>query len=282
MIYKITFCAAVLIALLCILTACGKNHAEAAIDAAQAYNSRQDTKSYTGYGMGMHEETSQKFIATAYLELKTADFERSTSSLNELMGKYGAHSSAITIHENSKNYTLKVPVQEYKLFLEELLAIGKIIRLRETTEDVSRQYYDLESRLNARKTLLKTYIGYLEKTKNIEEILAVEEKIAELQAEFDDTGQQFRNLNNAIDYLTVQLELLGPVSAGNYNRETSTERIRWLISGFGNYLSIILVVLVGIVIYGIPALIILFALYFLLLGRIGLLKKIYNIVSKQQ
>jgi hypothetical protein len=199
--------------------------------------------------------------------------------LNEIMNKYGTYASSISVYENSRNYTLKVPAIKYKHFLDEIMKIGRIINYDETTEDVTLKYYDLESRLNTKKELIKTYQNYLNKAKNIEEILSVESKIAQLQAEIDDVGKQFRLLNDLIDYSTIRLRLLGPVAANNYEKETIWESIKSLMTGFGDYVSAVIIILLAIIVYGVPSVIILLLLYWLLFGKIGILKKVFKFIS---
>jgi len=133
--------------------------------------------------------------------------------------------------------------------------------------------------LNTKRELIKTYQNYLNRAKNIEEILSVETKLAELQAEIDDVGRQFRLLNNLIDYSTINLELLGPISVTNYGKETIGEKIKGLLAGFGDYISVITVILLAIIVYGVPSIIILLLLYWVLFGKIGVLKKVFKFFS---
>jgi hypothetical protein len=195
------------------------------------------------------------------------------------MEKYNAYSASTGIYENSREYTIKIPSDNYKFFLEELMTIGKIMNYHERTEDVTIKYYDLESRLNTKRELMRTYQSYLGKAKNIEEILAVEAKISDLQAEIDATGNEFRILSNFIDYSTMQLELSCPITSSNYGKHTIGEKIKSLLNGLGDYASTVLIIIMGIIVYGLPSIIILILLYWVLFGKIGLLKKVWRFVS---
>jgi len=244
---------------------------------AADYNESKEL--FTENTQAIQEATTRKFTTSSNLEIRIENLDNGVNTLNEIMNKYDTYTSSINIYENSRNYTLKVPTHNYKIFLEEVMKIGKIINYGETTEDVTLRYYDLESRLNTKKELIKTFQSYLGKAKNIEEILSVESKLAELQAEIDDVGRQFRLLNNSIDYTTVRLELLGPISAANYGKETTGEKIKGLMNGFGDYVSAIAVILLAIIVYGIPSIIILLLLYWVLFGKIGVLKKGFKLIS---
>jgi hypothetical protein len=60
---------------------------------------------------------------------------------------------------------------------------------------------------------------------------------------------------------------------------TFGERLKQLFGGFGSFLSAVAMVLIGIVIYGIPILLLLMLLFLLLFGRIGLAKKLWRLIK---
>ena len=225
------------------------------------------------------EAAIRKLITSSHLRIRVENLDNSANRLSDIMHKYSVYASSVNIYENSRDYTLRVPVTHYAVFREELMEIGKILRFNETTEDVTLRYYDLESRLNTQRALISTFHSYLGKAQNIDEILSVESRIAQLQAEIDDVGRQFRLLNDLINYSTVDLELSGPMSAASQSKETVWEKIKDLAAGFGDYVSRVVLILLAIIIYGLPSIIILLLLYWLLLGKIGLLKKAVKLVS---
>ena len=109
--------------------------------------------------------------------------------------------------------------------------------------------------------------------------MTVESRIADLQQEIDQTGTQFRNLASLVDYSTINLEIVGPASASSYSAPTLGEKLRELFGSFGDVASSALVVLAGVVVYGVPALLILVLLFWILFGRIGLLKKLWHLAA---
>jgi hypothetical protein len=157
--------------------------------------------------------------------------------------------------------------------------MGRLLHRSESTEDLTLRYYDLEGRLETKRELLKTYQSYLGKAKNIEEILAVEAKIAELEDDIDGTGKELRSLANLVDYATVELEIQGPENTVSPAAPTLGERVAKLFGAFGDFLSTALVFLLGLVVYGIPSLLILALLFWLLFGKIGLLKRLWRLAA---
>jgi hypothetical protein len=223
---------------------------------------------------------SRKLTKSAYISLRVDDPAATEKPLSELMDKFGAWSASTTIYENSRNYSIRVPSDSYDAMLAELAGLGRVTNRTENTEDVTLRYYDLEGRLAVKRELLNTYQSYLGKAKNIDEIMTVESRIADLQQEIDWTGTQLRNLANLIDYSIVNLNIAGPTGA-SYSAPTLAERFGDLFGSFGNVFSTALVVIAGIVMYGVPAILVVVLLFWVLFGRIGLVKKLWRLVTKE-
>jgi hypothetical protein len=224
-------------------------------------------------------QQTRKLVYQAGLRIRVENPEAAEKPLADLMAKYNAWSSSTRIYENSRDYTVRVPSKYYDVFLKEAANLGRVLSRTESAEDVTLRYYDLEGRLATKQELLKTYQGYLSKAKDIDEIMTVEQRIAELQQEIDWTGTQLRNLSNLVDYATVDLELSGPVAASSYSAPTLGERLSELFGSFGEVARGAVVVLTGIVIYGVPAILIAVLLFWVLFGRIGLIKKLWRLAS---
>ena len=222
-------------------------------------------------------EFERKLVKRANVRIRVDNLEAADLSIINLMKKYDGYIASTEIDENSHYYSLRIPSSRYDVFLSDVEGIGKLIRRSESTDDVTIRYYDLESQLESKKELLKTFQSYLEKAGNMEEILAVEYRIADLQREIEFTGTQLRNLTDRIDYATITLYLQGPVAI-TFRGETFGDRIGQLFGRFGGFLSTIAIILIGIVIYGIPILLLLILLAWLLFGRIGLMKKLWKLV----
>jgi hypothetical protein len=221
----------------------------------------------------------RKLVQRANLRIRVEDLAAADTAVNALMERYGAYAASTESEENSRNYLIRVPRGAYDAFLAAMGGMGRTLYRSESAEDVTLRYYDLESRLATRQELLKTFRSYLAKAKDIEEILSVEARIADLQSEIDGTGTEFRRLSNLVDFSTVALDIYGPVAVVSYAGPTLGERFTELFGGFGDFVSVGLIVLVGVVIYGIPVLLVLALLFWLCFGRIGLMRKLWRIAA---
>jgi len=226
-----------------------------------------------------YTDAERKLVKRANVSIRVENLAAADDSVTALLKKYDAYAASTNIEENSRYYSLRVPANYYDIFLAETGGMGRLINRYESTEDVTLRYYDLEGRLATKKELLKTFQAYLGKAKTIEEILSVESRISELQYDIEGTGIQLRNLANRVDYATVDLHLLGPVTSVPRRGFTFGERVKQLFGGFGGFLSTVAMVLIGIIIYGIPILLLLGLLFLLLFGKIGLAKKLWRLIK---
>ena len=219
----------------------------------------------------------RKLIRNANMRIRVESLERADDEIGALMNRYGAFSSFSHITEDRRRHVIRVPSELYEPFVASVSGMGRVMQRTEDTEDVTLQYFDLEGRLATQRELLETFRSYLGRAANIDEILSVEARIADLQSAIDRSGRDLRHLGDLVDYSTVTLLIEGP--PGAFGRPTLPDRLGGLFDGFGRFLSGALLFAIGFVIYGIPVLLAAALLYWLLLGRIGLLKRLFRLAS---
>jgi hypothetical protein len=224
-------------------------------------------------------DLERKIVMTAHVRVRVENLDEADTLIKDLMKKNNAYASSTDINDNSRHYSIRVPSSAYKTAIDEINGLGRLLGRSESAEDVTLRYYDLEGRLATKKELLKTFQSYLGKAKTIEEILSVEKRIAELQYEIEGTGKELRNLTNRVDYATIDLSVFGPIASSPYRGPTLVERLKELFGSFGTFLSIMATIIIGIVIFGIPILLLLILFFWLLFGKIGLLKKLWRMAA---
>ena len=246
---------------------------------ASAESQAADDGGGDGYGAPLQNTSWRKLVKRASISVRVDDLDATDAAINDLMERHDAYASSTSSYENSRGYMIRVPSPAYDVFLADLDGMGRVLRRSENTEDVSLRYYDLEGRLASKEELLATYRSYLARARNMEEILSVEARIADLHNEIEGTGKELRQLANLIDYSTISLDIRGPATSEPYRGPTLADRVGELFMGFGGFLSGAAVVLIGLVIYGIPVLLLAVVLFWLLFGKVGLLKKLFRIAA---
>jgi hypothetical protein len=216
---------------------------------------------------------SANFSVEAAFALRYENMNKAAQKIEALARQYGGYIEQSSADTASINCTVRVPSKSYDNLLAGISTLGKIISRRENAEDVTIKYYDLEGRLATKKTLLSTYRSYLARASTIEEILDIESRIADLQNEIDWLGTQLTELVNLVDYASVSLYLFNPAEIRPYSLG---DRILRLFSSFGTVASGTVIAIIGIVIFGVPSIFLVLLAYWLLLGRIGLLRKAFR------
>lgn len=96
-----------------------------------------------------------------------------------------------------------MPAAQYAPFLEAVQAAGSVLHSEESTQDATGEYVDIEARLNSLRTQEARLLALMEESGSLEELLAVQEKLTEVQYEIERyTGKQ-KALENSIDYASV-------------------------------------------------------------------------------
>jgi hypothetical protein len=269
----------VVLSVFSLFLACGGNAMKEAVQDDSAASSVSEPEYRATEAANYASADQRKHIITASLTIRLNDLKDIEVVLNEIMDKYNAYATETSVHENVLYYTIRIPPNNYKQCFEELKVIGKIEYYNERREDVTLYYYDIEGRLATHRELMKKYQQYIGRAENIEEIMTVERQIAELQHEIDTTGGEFAKLNNSIDFSTVILTLKGPPNNDIYYTETIGDKIKNLFDHYDDFISTIISIFIGIIIYGIPILVIVLFLYLVLFGKIGVLKKIWRLLN---
>jgi hypothetical protein len=222
----------------------------------------------------------RKLVRTANLALRVQNLAAGETSVRKAIADAGGYVSSAYESEGALQLELRVPRNSFDGMIERISPLGKMESRSITAEDVTLQYYDLESRLETKRVLADTFRGYLKSAKTIEDILAVETRLADLQNEIDRTGSEFRNLANLVDFATIHLTLLLPDADVPDSGPGLGDRIKSLFRGFVAFVETIITVLIGVVVFGIPLVLLAAFAWWLLFGKIGLLMKLFRMISR--
>lgn len=186
-----------------------------------------------------------KIIATYNLEMTTDAFDEHYALLTakaEELGGYVQDSSIsgtkpVTYNDYGRNanLTFRIPSDQAEAFMEFAGGTGTITHTSKSTQDVTLDYYDSETRLEVLKTQLERLKSILVTTDNLADIVELEKAIAEVTIEIEQMTTQLRRYDDLIDYTTVYLYMNEErLIAGPANTQSVGERIG---KGFTSNLS---------------------------------------------
>ena len=225
-------------------------------------------------------ETSQerKIIKTGSLSYEVKNLSETEEKIVAWLEGFGGYVADTWSNRNNMNVTVKVPSSSFEDAMNSTGDFGELLSRSISTEDVSENYYDLETRLETRKILQKKLESYLAGAKNISDLLEIERQLNDVTSELESMEKQFRRLSNQIDFSTISISCKLPANTTEAGFETPDflqglkdfgyNALQFLCN-FG--LGILYIILVGV-----PSVLLIALLYWLCFGKIGLVRKLFN------
>ncbi len=206
----------------------------------------------------------KKIIKDGTMRIKTADMSASKKRFDALLKYLNAYYELEDLQNNDAEirYELKIriPAEKFEKLISGIESgsdeiTGKNIQARDVTEE----YLDIATRLENKRAYMKRYQELLSKAQKIEDILAIDENIRNLQEEIESSEGRLKYLNDQVAFSTLTVTLF---KAKEYTykppqQDKFTERVK---SAFSNGWSTLVNFVVGL--FGIwPWLILLFVVY---------------------
>ncbi len=177
----------------------------------------QESESALLAGSGISEsDLAEKIIYSAVADLETQEFDSSVQKIYALMEQYGAflENSYFTdeqlLYDGYQRYgsfTLRVPQEHYSDFTGALDGVGHITSLRSSAENITAQYTDTQSRLNAYETEEQRLLEIMAQAETVEDLITLENRLSEIRYQKESLTAQLQNWDNQISYSTVTLSL---------------------------------------------------------------------------
>jgi hypothetical protein len=213
---------AVLLALSLLLTGCG-----GASNGAVAGSTAVDK----GYDMmapeteGLHKDTAttqtalpvnQKLIRKIWLEAETEDMDTLLSSVEDRIAQLEGYVEARQIRNGSaysgRRYryaelTIRIPAEKLNGFVEEVSKQSNITSTRETTDDVTLSYVELDSKVTALETEQTRLLELLAQAATMDDILMIESRLTDVRSQLEEIKSKLRVYDNLVSYGTVYLNV---------------------------------------------------------------------------
>ena len=170
--------------------------------------------SYTAAPSATKSDTEEKIIKTVDLSVQTKEYTAYINGLNQSvvsLGGYVENSSTDlgsgSNYNRNATYTVRIPADKLDAFLEAANEKGTITSINEEQKNVTLEYVDLESRISAFRTERDSLTKLLEKAESLENILAIQERLSEVNYEIENYTAQLRVLANRVSYSTVTMHI---------------------------------------------------------------------------
>ena len=106
--------------------------------------------------------------------------------------------------------TLSVPADKLDVALDQLAKIGTVLQRTTSSQDVTAQYVDTQSRLKTMRASVDRVRALMAQAKDIGQVVALESEMSRRQADLESLESQLAALDTAVDRSTLAVSLSTP------------------------------------------------------------------------
>ena len=148
-----------------------------------------------------------KLILSADLTLETQSFDQAGADIEALAAGAGGYSEASSVSgelgSRYASYTLRVPQGKFETCFAQLGETCHVVSSSRWSEDVTEQYTDIETRLATLQTKHERLVELLGQAAQMEDIISLENALADCEYEIDSLTGEKRRYDNLVDFATI-------------------------------------------------------------------------------
>jgi flagellin-like hook-associated protein FlgL len=197
----------------------------------------------------IYSDGKTKLIKTASYRFEVEQMKKSTEAIEEAVKKFPAYIATSELELQNQisetKMTIKVQSEYFYELLKEIDAQAKFVNFRNVkTNDVSKEFVDLESRLRTKREVEERYTQILRnKAGTIEELLDAEQQIGALHEEIEATISRINSLKDQVNYSSIHLEFYQTVIEEIQKEPTWKEKfVDGLNTGLAGTLNVVIVI----------------------------------------
>ena len=156
----------------------------------------------------------QQLIRTAQVTAKTTEYDQARQTIDQKLAALEGYVAQSEEHNESAYYNarcvtllLRVPNDRLENLLAAVDAAATVTERTVTTEDVTSEYTDVQSRITALESEQKALLALLEQAESLSDVLEVQDRLTEVNAQLDSYKGQKQYLDDQVTYSSVQLTL---------------------------------------------------------------------------
>ena len=160
----------------------------------------------------LYSDGRSKMVKTAECRFQVNDLKKSKENFISSIKKYNGYIESSNLEFQNpmleERITIRVLNDYFEDLLNEITSQATYVNYQKvSSDDVSKEFVDLESRLKTKREVQARYEEILrKKTGTLEELLKTEKQIGELQEEIEATVSQINFLSEKVRYSTIKLE----------------------------------------------------------------------------
>lgn len=164
-------------------------------------------------------QAGRKLITTMNLNAETEYFDELIGNLERQVAELGGYIESSDQWNGRSDYygnrlenrnaylTIRIPAEKLGSFLTLMEESTNITSKSKSVEDVTLAYVDLESHKKALLTEQERLLELMEMAETVEDLITVEDKLANVRYQLESMESQLRTYDNKINYSTVYLQI---------------------------------------------------------------------------
>jgi hypothetical protein len=157
--------------------------------------------------------TNRKLVRNATAELEVASFEEAVQKITGFAAEEKGYVSTSSSEKQangklSGQVVVKVLPDNLDKFLLKLRGLGELKNQALTTEDVTKAYFDTESRMKNARLMEQRLIEILKtKSKDVADLLEVEKELGRVREEIETMQGELKFMDSQVSFATVTIQL---------------------------------------------------------------------------
>lgn len=158
-----------------------------------------------------YKNWDKKIIKTADVVLELKNYKAYDNAIHAGFVRYGAYISQeeqqLSEDRSSNSLTIKVPVEQFESLMNSFSGDSiKVLQKKISTEEVTGEIVDTQSRILAKKQVRDRYLDLLKQARNMKEILEVQQEINSVQEIIESADGRLNYLQRQSAYSTIHLQ----------------------------------------------------------------------------
>jgi len=155
----------------------------------------------------------QKVIKTASLSITVNDVDKTVGQItNEAVLVSGfVQNSSVTENEKGIKYAniiLRVPVASFENLISKIKSFASLVDREDINgQEVTQEYVDLQASLTHNLAVEAQYLELLKRAQTVEEIIAVRDKLDQVQGQIEQIKGRIRYLDNQTEMATIAVNI---------------------------------------------------------------------------
>ncbi len=168
----------------------------------------------------------EKIIRTAEVVLEVEDGNDTYQKASTICQEFGGYLAGSKLYKDNEGrvsgtITMRIPKDKFISALDKLSTLGKVENSSTNSQDVSQQYTNLKSRLDAAMVVYNKMVEALQQRKvTIPEAIRLESELTPVLKRVEDLKNQIEQLNNSISFTTITVRFHEPQVSAKILKES--------------------------------------------------------------